>query len=118
MRMLNGELRRLQFPQLPAHRAFCSRNWYKCLYATGRTSLDRICEKFEIDVSHRSIHGALLDSEILAKMIQKLWEITPELNEKKEEVVVPTDGQELQQLEPGGGAKRRRSRKARKSVRL
>lgn len=80
MRMLNNELRRLRRAQLPNTRAFCSWSWYKCLFAEGRTNLDSICGKFSIDVSHRRVHGALLDSEILTKVVQRLWKITPELN--------------------------------------
>jgi len=31
-----------------------------------RNSLDALCKRYEIDNSHRSLHGALLDAEILA----------------------------------------------------
>jgi len=31
-----------------------------------RNSLDALCQRFDIDNSHRSLHGALLDAEILA----------------------------------------------------
>jgi len=31
-----------------------------------RNSLDALCKRFDIDNSHRTLHGALLDSEILA----------------------------------------------------
>jgi DNA polymerase-3 subunit epsilon len=32
----------------------------------GSNSLDNLCKRLDIDNSHRSLHGALLDSEILA----------------------------------------------------
>jgi len=129
MRMLNNELRRLRRKQLPNTRAFCSWRWYKCLFAEGRTNLDTICGKFGIDVSHRRVHGALLDSEILTKVVQRLWKITPELNKinvepdrprgkvfkrkkkKKTEVIKPAE-----LAEPGGGiASRIRARRVRGS---
>lgn len=127
MRMLNNELRRLRLSQLPITRAFCSWSWYKCLFAEGRTNLDSICGKFGIDVSHRRIHGALLDSEILTKVVQRLWKITPELNKSnvepdKAEVKVfkkKKKKKELQPVEssiPGGGiASRVRARRVRGS---
>jgi len=117
MRMLNAELRRLRRPQLPKTRSFCSLMWCRCLFAEGRTNLDSICGKFDIDVSHRRIHGALLDSVILAKVVQRLWKITPELNNNLAaggtKAVVPKD---KQSEEPGGGiATRLRARKVRRS---
>jgi len=33
-----------------------------------RNSLDALCRRYEIDNSHRTLHGALLDSEILADL--------------------------------------------------
>lgn len=35
-------------------------------YPGQRNSLDALCKRFDIDNSHRELHGALLDSEILA----------------------------------------------------
>lgn len=36
------------------------------LHPGQRNSLDALCRRYEIDNSHRQLHGALLDSEILA----------------------------------------------------
>ena len=38
----------------------------KKLHPGQRNSLDALCKRYEIDNSHRELHGALLDSEILA----------------------------------------------------
>ncbi len=35
-------------------------------YPGARASLDALCKRFGIDNSHRELHGALLDAEILA----------------------------------------------------
>ncbi|TXH67676.1 MAG: DNA polymerase III subunit epsilon [Thiothrix sp.] len=36
------------------------------MYPGQRNSLDALCRRYEIDNGHRSLHGALLDAEILA----------------------------------------------------
>lgn len=41
------------------------------LYPGQRVSLDALCKRFDIDNSHRELHGALLDAEILADVY--LW---------------------------------------------
>ena len=40
----------------------------KKLHPGQRNSLDALCRRYEIDNSHRELHGALLDSEILAEV--------------------------------------------------
>ena len=37
-------------------------------YPGKRNSLDALCERLEIDNSHRNLHGALLDAELLAEV--------------------------------------------------
>ena len=36
------------------------------MYPGARNSLDALCKRYDIDNSHRELHGALLDAEILA----------------------------------------------------
>ncbi|MCC5878927.1 MAG: DNA polymerase III subunit epsilon [Idiomarina sp.] len=43
----------------------------RTLYPGQRASLDALCKRFDIDNSHRELHGALLDAEILADVY--LW---------------------------------------------
>ncbi|MDJ0808130.1 MAG: DNA polymerase III subunit epsilon [Gammaproteobacteria bacterium] len=38
----------------------------KQMYPGQRNSLDALCKRYDIDNSHRELHGALLDAEILA----------------------------------------------------
>ncbi|MDF7669789.1 DNA polymerase III subunit epsilon [Orbaceae bacterium ESL0721] len=40
----------------------------KRLFPGKRNNLDVLCERYEIDNSHRTLHGALLDAEILAEV--------------------------------------------------
>ena len=41
-------------------------------YVGERASLDAICKKFEIDLSSRNMHGALLDAGLLAKVFIRM----------------------------------------------
>jgi len=41
-------------------------------YAGEKASLDALCKKFEIDSSARTLHGALLDASLLAKVFSKM----------------------------------------------
>lgn len=41
-------------------------------YPGAPASLDALCKRFEIDLSKRSLHGALLDSELLAEVYLEL----------------------------------------------
>jgi len=38
------------------------------LHPGQRNSLDALCKRYDIDNSHRQLHGALLDAEILARL--------------------------------------------------
>jgi DNA polymerase-3 subunit epsilon len=40
----------------------------KELYPGKKNSLDALCERYEIDHSHRALHGALLDAQLLAEV--------------------------------------------------
>lgn len=65
---LNAELRRLD--RVPVE-TLCSGvvdtlRMAKDLHPGKRNSLDALCERYEIDNSSRTLHGALLDTELLA----------------------------------------------------
>ena len=40
----------------------------KGLHPGKRNSLDALCERYQVDHSHRTLHGALLDAELLAEV--------------------------------------------------
>lgn len=44
----------------------------KQLYPGQRNSLDALCKRLEIDNSHRELHGALLDSQLLAEVYLRM----------------------------------------------
>jgi DNA polymerase-3 subunit epsilon len=70
---LNGELGRCGFP------AVCTRTRYvdTLVIARGRHpgakhTLDALCSRYGIDRSHRVLHGALLDAQLLAQVYVEL----------------------------------------------
>lgn len=67
---LNAELRRLD--RVPVE-TICNGvtdtlRMAKDLHPGKRNSLDALCERYEIDNSQRTLHGALLDTELLAEV--------------------------------------------------
>ena len=70
---LNGELGRCGFPSV------CIRTRYVDTLAIARTrhpgakhTLDALCSRYGIDRSHRVLHGALLDAQLLAQVYVEL----------------------------------------------
>lgn len=67
---LNAELARLQLPPLAQHVAGIrdSLRLAKDLHPGKRNSLDALCDRYGIDNSARTLHGALLDARLLAEV--------------------------------------------------
>ena len=65
--MMDAEFSRLN---LPMTREFCgildTLELARDLHPGARNNLDALCKRYGIDNSHRELHGALLDAEILA----------------------------------------------------
>ncbi len=72
MRFLNAELGWAGMPLLPMDQAIDSLAIARRRYPGARASLDALCQRFGIDNSARTKHGALLDSEILAEVYLEL----------------------------------------------
>jgi len=72
MRFLNAELRRLGRPALPMERAVDTVAMARRRFPGAPASLDALCRRFGIDNAGRVLHGALLDSEILAEVYLEL----------------------------------------------
>ena len=69
-KFLNAELARAGHP---AFEALCDKITDSLLYARElhpgkRNSLDALCDRYGISNAHRTLHGALLDSELLAEV--------------------------------------------------
>lgn len=69
---LNAELGRIGFPALPKNRAIDTVHLARRKFPGAPASLDALCKRFEIDNSHRALHGALLDSDLLAHVYLEL----------------------------------------------
>ncbi len=69
---LNAELGWCNKPQIPMERAIDTLLIARKKFPGSPASLDALCRRFNINNSHRTLHGALLDSEILADVYLEL----------------------------------------------
>ena len=72
MKFLNAELGWLNMRQLPNDQALDTLMIARQRFPGSPASLDARCRRFGIDNSNRTLHGALLDSEILAEVYLEL----------------------------------------------
>jgi len=72
MKFLNAELRWMNLPQLSNDRATDTLAIARKKFPGSPASLDALCRRFGIDNASRTLHGALLDSEILAEVYLEL----------------------------------------------
>ncbi len=72
MPFLNAELGWCKLPPIPMDRAIDTLDIARKKFPGSPASLDALCRRFGIDNSHRTLHGALLDSEILAEVYLEL----------------------------------------------
>lgn len=72
MRFINAELTRLGFAALPMNRAIDTVLIARKKFPGSPASLDALCKRFDIDLSARTKHGALLDAELLADVYLEL----------------------------------------------
>ena len=72
MKFLNAELGWLHRPSLPMSRAVDTVGLARGKFPGSPASLDALCRRFGVDNSARTLHGALLDAEILAEVYLEL----------------------------------------------
>lgn len=72
MKFLNWELRRAGLPTMPMSRALDTVALAREKFPGAPVSLDALCRRWGIDNSGRTLHGALLDSELLAEVYLEL----------------------------------------------
>lgn len=68
MGFINAELARLGKPPIPQDQVIDTLQLARRKNPMGPNSLDALCRRYGIDNSHRTKHGALLDSELLAEV--------------------------------------------------
>ncbi|MCB1501864.1 MAG: DNA polymerase III subunit epsilon [Bauldia sp.] len=69
---LNAEFARLGVGALPSHRMVDTLMLARRKHPAGPNSLDALCNRYSIDSSRRTLHGALLDAELLAEVYIEL----------------------------------------------
>ena len=72
MKFLNAELKWMGLPQIPMDFAIDTLSMARTKFPGSPATLDALCRRFAIDNSNRTLHGALLDSEILAEVYLEL----------------------------------------------
>ena len=72
MKFLNAELKWMGLPEIPMDQALDTLLIARKKYPGSPASLDALCRRFGITSFERDLHGALLDSEILAEVYLEL----------------------------------------------
>ncbi len=72
IKFLNAELKWMGLPQIPWEQAIDTLAIARKKFPGSPASLDALCRRFNIDNANRTLHGALLDSEILADVYLEL----------------------------------------------
>jgi len=66
MSFINAELKRLNRPVLPMSQSIDTLMMARKKFPGAQANLDALCRRFEIDNTHRDLHGALIDADLLA----------------------------------------------------
>jgi DNA polymerase-3 subunit epsilon len=69
---INAELARLKLPEIPQTRLVDTLALARRKHPAGPNSLDALCKRYGIDNTHRTKHGALVDSLLLATVYVEL----------------------------------------------
>lgn len=72
MRFLNAELAMVGRPAIAMSRVIDTVAMARAKFPGSPASLDALCKRFGVDRSHRVLHGALLDAELLAQVYIEL----------------------------------------------
>jgi DNA polymerase-3 subunit epsilon len=72
VKFLNAELKALGFPPVPMARALDTVQMARRKFPGAPASLDALCQRFGVDNTQRTLHGALLDAELLSEVYLEL----------------------------------------------
>jgi DNA polymerase-3 subunit epsilon len=72
MKFINAELEKLGYPKISMDQTIDTVQMARKKFPGQPANLDALCRRFQIDLSARSKHGALLDSELLAEVYLEL----------------------------------------------
>ena len=80
MGFINAELARLDRPALSMNQSIDTLLMARKKFPGAQANLDALCRRFEIDNTHRDLHGALVDADLLASVyIELLGGLQPSL---------------------------------------
>jgi DNA polymerase-3 subunit epsilon len=106
MRFLNAELKKIGKPALPMERSLDTVLLARKLFPGAQVNLNALCNRFGIDLSRRTFHGALLDAELLCDVYLELnggrqttllaGEVRPEKKRAEYEAFDPRQLQQMQ----------------------
>ena len=72
MGFINAELEKLGRTALPMDRAIDTLTMARRKFPGAQANLNALCRRFEIDNTHRDLHGALIDADLLASVYIEL----------------------------------------------
>ena len=72
MGFINAELDKIDYSPMPMERAIDTLAIARKKFPGAQANLDALCRRFEIDNSHRDLHGALVDADLLASVYVEL----------------------------------------------
>lgn len=72
MKFINHHLKEMGVAMIPSTRVIDSLIMARQKFPGSPASLDALCKRFDIDNTNRTLHGALLDSELLAEVYLEL----------------------------------------------
>jgi len=72
IKFINAELKRVGRGPIPLSRAIDTIEIAKRKLPGVRYSLDELCKRFSVDLSARTLHGALLDAQLTAEVYLEL----------------------------------------------
>ncbi len=72
MKFINAELKMFGFPSIDPRRVIDTLPMARKKFPGSPANLDALCRRFGIDNTARTLHGALLDSELLAEVYMEL----------------------------------------------
>ena len=93
MGFINAELKRLGHATLPDNRALDTLMMARRKFPGAQASLDALCRRFNIDNTHRDLHGALIDADLLAEVyIELIGGRQPDLGLASAAIAKSSDG--------------------------
>jgi DNA polymerase-3 subunit epsilon len=91
MGFINAELERMGRATLPMTRAVDTLTMARRKFPGAQANLNALCRRFEIDNTHRDLHGALVDADLLAAVyIELLGGRQPDLSLEPERAAAKT----------------------------